>query len=54
MANVKNKTKFLILLICLFFSVFVLFNQKASAQDDFDTIYENELLTDNKSSVVMT
>lgn len=41
MANVKNKTKFLILLICLFFSVFVLFNQKASAQDDFDTIYEN-------------
>ena len=41
MANVKNKTKFLILLICLFFSVFVLFNQKASAQNDFDTIYEN-------------
>lgn len=41
MANVKNKTKFLILLICLFFSIFVLFNQKASAQDDFDTIYEN-------------
>lgn len=41
MANVKNKTKFLILLICLFFSVFVLLNQKASAQDDFDTIYEN-------------
>ncbi len=41
MANVKNKTKFLILLICLFFSVFVLFNQKANAQDDFDTIYEN-------------
>ena len=41
MANVKNKTKFLILLICLFFSVFVLFNQKASAQYDFDTIYEN-------------